>query len=238
MPVAFFDFIDTLPRYKALDRPQANRLNLRRRFIISPVRKDIKGARVLDLASHDGRWCYAFAGAGARDVVGFEGRQALIDAFPDFPDEELKARIKIHCTDIFDGIEAAIEQGETFDVIGVLGIYYHIMDHARLLKLMRRLKPKLIIIDSEFSTRPNPIIQLVQERTDIELNAIPEYEGQDVIVKGVPSLQAMELMAKSAGFDLTWHDVSDIARGQRPGVADYFRKTKMRRATCFLRPKA
>ena len=234
----FFDFIDTLPRYVDLDRPQANRLNLRRRFIIGPTKPAFKDARVLDLASHDGRWCYAFAAAGAREVIGFEGRRELIDTFEDFPDAQLKAKVTLHCTDIFDGLEAALEQGETFDVIGVLGIYYHIMDHRRLLKLISALKPKLVIIDSEFSTRPNPIIQLVQERTDNVLNALPEFEGQEVVVKGVPSFRAMELMAASTGFDLVWNDVSDIPKGRRGGVADYYRKTNMRRATCFLRPQS
>ncbi|SPH19565.1 tRNA (mo5U34)-methyltransferase [Ascidiaceihabitans donghaensis] len=233
----FFDFIDTLPRYASIDRPQANRLNLRRRFIIGPVKPYFKNARVLDLASHDGRWCYAFAAAGAREVVGFEGRQELIDSFPDFPDEELRNKVQLHCTDIFDGLDAAIAEGERFDVVGVLGIYYHIMDHQRLLKQIRAVKPKLVIIDSEFSTRDNPIIQLVQERTDQILNAIPEYDGHEIAVKGVPSFRAMELMADSAGFDLEWNDVSDIPRGRRGGVADYYRKTNMRRATCFLRPK-
>lgn len=232
----FFDFIDTMPRYANIGMPQANRLNLRRRFIIGPTKPAFKNARVLDLASHDGRWCYAFAAAGAREVIGFEGRQELIDTFSDFPDEQLRAKVQLHCTDIFDGLVAAIENGETFDVVGVLGIFYHIMDHRRLLKLISALKPKLVIVDSEFSTRPNPIIQLVQERTDNVLNAIPEFEGQEVVVKGVPSFRAMELMAASAGFDLEWHDVSDIPRGRRGGVADYYRKTNMRRATCFLRP--
>jgi predicted RNA methylase len=44
----------------------------------APFASEISGARVLDLASHDGRWSYAFAGVGAASVVGIEGRQEMI----------------------------------------------------------------------------------------------------------------------------------------------------------------
>lgn len=235
--MAFFDFIDTLPRYETADRPQSDRMNKRREFIIGSNLVDFADARVLDLAAHDGRWSYAFAAAGACEVVGYEGRQELIDAFADFPDAALRAKVHLHCIDIFDGLEAAIERGETFDVVGVLGIFYHVMDHRRLLKLISAVKPKLVIVDSEFLNRPGPIIQLIRERTENPLNAMPEFDGQDVVVKGVPSFSAMELLAETTGFDLTWNNVRDIPRPERVGVWDYYRRTNKRRATCFLRPK-
>lgn len=41
------------------------RLNQRHKLIIDPFLPQIEGARVLDIAAHDGRWSYALAAAGA-----------------------------------------------------------------------------------------------------------------------------------------------------------------------------
>jgi 2-polyprenyl-3-methyl-5-hydroxy-6-metoxy-1,4-benzoquinol methylase len=122
--------------------------------LIAPFAPEISGSRVLDLASHDGRWSYAFAGAGAASVVGIEGRQEMVDMFDDFPDEALKSKVELRVWNIYDGLEAATANGETYDVVAVFGILYHLMDHFRLFLLIRKLKPKLIIVDSEFMRRP------------------------------------------------------------------------------------
>jgi hypothetical protein len=63
----FFDFLSGSSKYAK--EISIQRLNLRREFIIAPFEKELAGAKVLDLASHDGRWAYAFAGSGAREVV-------------------------------------------------------------------------------------------------------------------------------------------------------------------------
>jgi len=59
---------------------------------------------------------------------------------------------------LFDGIRAEIAKGETYDVIGIFGILYHIMDHFSLFQLLRELKPRLVIVDSEFVMRDNATI--------------------------------------------------------------------------------
>ena len=78
-------------------------------------------------------------------------------------------------------------KGETYDVIGVFGILYDLMDHFRLFQLVRRLKPKLVIVDSEFMLRPASIMMLVSEKTYTVLNAIPQYDGQDAPSKRCPA---------------------------------------------------
>lgn len=235
----FFDFVTTLPNYAEKNLPAA-RMNKRHRFIIDPFRDEIAGARVLDLAAHDGRWAYAFAGAGAASVLGIEGRQDLIDMYAAFPETDFKGRVTLRQGDIFAGMEAEIAAGNSFDVIGVLGIYYHIMDHFRLLQLARRLNPKLVIIDGAFIKRDGMAIQLLFERTDKVLNAIPQREGQERALKGVPTFRAMEAMAEAAGFALTWCDWASLAPGDRDGVQDYFRVERtgrdLVRGTCALRP--
>ena len=233
--MGFFDFIADLPHYHDHTAP-VQRMNKRHEALIAPFAGDINGARVLDLASHDGRWCYAFAGAGAASVVGIEGRQEMVDKFADYPDEGLKARIELRVGDLFEGMEAAISAGETYDVVGVFGILYHVMDHFRLFQLVRKLQPKLVIVDSEFMLRPAPMMMLKTERTSNVLNAIPQYEGQERAIKAVPSFAAMERIAEALGFATEWVDWDARAEDDRRGVSDYYREKDMRRGTCALRP--
>ena len=235
--MGFFDFIADLPHYADHSAPVA-RMNKRFEALIAPFADQIDGARVLDLASHDGRWCYAFAGAGAASVVGIEGRQDMVDKFADYPDKALKDRVTLRVGDLFEGMEQAIRDGERYDVIGVFGILYHVMDHFRLFQLARQLKPQLIIVDSEFMLRPAPMMMLKTERTSNVLNAIPQYEGQERAIKAVPSFKAMDWIADALGFDTEWIDWDARAPDDRRGVSDYYRDKDMRRGTCALRPRA
>ncbi len=235
----FFDFIRALPYY-AETNLAVERMNKRHRFVIDPFRADIAGARVLDLAAHDGRWAYAFAGAGADSVLGIEGRQELIDMYRDFPETPFKGRVTLRQGDIFAGVEAEIAAGRTYDVIGVLGIFYHIADHVRLLDLLRRLRPRLVIVDSEFYLSRGALIRLHAERTDLALNAIRKGPVADVAAVGVPTFQAMEMMARCTGFGIDWLDWATLRPDDQDGVRDYYvpskKRPKILRATCALRP--
>lgn len=191
---------------------------------------------MLDLASHDGRWPYVFAEAGAREVIGIEGRQELIDEFAAYPEDAIKARVSLRQGDINDAVREMVAAGERFDVVGVLGIFYHITTHYLLLSQIRALEPRLVVIDSEFMNHNNPMIQLVQEDATRDLNTLPYYPGQTATVKGVPSRRAMEVMAASLGYDVEWIDWERLRRGQRQGVRDYFREGPMTRGSCILRP--
>ena len=199
------------------------RLELRHRFIIDPNREYIAGNKVLDLACHDGRWSYAFAAAGASRVDGIEFRQHLIDEFnQNSESSELKLRINLWQGDIFVEMEKLAATGATNDVVAVLGIFYHIMDHYRLLKLARSLHPRLMIIDSEFSTAKHPMIAIRRERTEKDLNSAAHFKGQGVAPIGLPSPSALELMADTIGYDVTWLNWDEVPADQRKPVADYF----------------
>ena len=130
----FFDFLKDIPPYLE-NGAMVQRLNNRHRLLIQPFLPQISGGRVLDLACHDGRWSYALAAAGAAKVEGVEARAELIERFKAFPQRDFKPRVKLHCNDIFADIEARLARSERFDVVAVYGIFYHIMDHFRLLLL-------------------------------------------------------------------------------------------------------
>src|SRR5215217_6564807 len=55
------------------------RLNVRYEAIFGENKDLFQGARVLDIASHDGRWSMAALACGAKSVVGIEARTDLVD---------------------------------------------------------------------------------------------------------------------------------------------------------------
>lgn len=234
--MGFFDFTAKLDHYAGKIHT-ADRLNRRHDFLIKDFKDDISGAKVLDLASHDGRWCYAFAAAGAASVHGVEIRKELIDLFPAYPDAALRNRVTLSHNDMFDELETLVARGETFDVIGVLGILYHIMDHHRLFVLLKALKPKLMIVDSDFMARNFPMVKLIKERTDNILNTAAHFEGQEYSMAGILSHNALEAIADTLGYTTTWSDWSRVPPDQRTGLEDYFTNDPRCRATCAIRPK-
>lgn len=234
--MGFFDFLGTIEPYSEKPGP-VRRLNERHRVLIEPLAGEIAGARVLDLGAHDGRWAYAFAGAGAASVVGIEGRGELIARFAQFPDAGLKARVALREGDIFEGMEAALAAGECYDMIGVLGIFYHIMDHFRLLRLVRAFRPRLIIVDGDFALAKNAMIQLMRESVENPLNSIAQVAGQQRALIGIPSAKAMEMMADAIGYSCHWLDWEHLPEARRGPLADYYRTQGKRRASCILRPR-
>ncbi|WP_322895108.1 MULTISPECIES: class I SAM-dependent methyltransferase [unclassified Yoonia] len=237
--MGFFDFLQGMRAYQ--DRAQAGpRMNRRHDFLIKDFAKDITDARVLDLGAHDGRWAYAFAGAGAAEVVGIEARADAVAGFTAYPDAALRARVTLRVDDVFEGLEKAVAAGETYDIVAIFGLFYHIMDQFRLLRLIRKLGPRLIIIDGEFSQRPKPVLVLDTERSDNPMNAIAQSDGQQMALVAIPSFAAMELMAEALDYNLIWSDWASLPDNKRRGVQDYFRPQGQgkKRATCALRPRA
>jgi SAM-dependent methyltransferase len=230
--MGFFDYLKGNPKY---GEKSILRLNLRHRFLIDDF-PEIKGADVLDLAAHDGRWSYALAAAGARSVLGVEGRPELVAQFANYPEAEFKGLVKLEVGDIYDVLRRLVAEARSFDIVTVFGIYYHVMDHYGLLVLIHMLSPKLVIIDGEFMTGNRPIIVLGIEDPSKDLNATAAFVGQNRTVKGVPTRPALELMADSLGYQVRWSDWNAVATEQRVGVSDYYRPGKMRRFTCALRP--
>ncbi len=220
----------------ALPPDALRRLGKRHRLVIDPFRAEIRGARLLDLGAHDGRWCYAFALAGADEVLGVEPRADLAAGFARYPDDPARARVRLVEGEAVPALEALADGGERFDVVAVLGLFYHLIEHFRLLWLIRQLGPRLVILDSEFSLARAPVIELARERTDKALNAVAQLGGQRRAITGVPSLSAMEAMADALDYDLQWIDPAPLA-AEPEGVRDYFRQRTVRRAVCALRPR-
>ena len=231
--MGFFNFIDQIDGYGS---GSSNRLNWRFKHIVEPFGDDLKAARVLDVAAHDGRWSYAFASMGAASVLGVEGRPELVERFANFPESRFKDRVRLKANELFDELSDLTDNKQTFDVVALFGILYHIMDHYRLMKYVSMLQPKLVIVDGEFIISSENIISLVRERTDRNLNAISSYDGQEFTVVGILSLGAMEQLADAIGYKCIWSNWDSVPDSERNFVKDYFRDGNKQRRTCCLRP--
>ncbi|MGV6838643.1 MAG: class I SAM-dependent methyltransferase [Planktomarina sp.] len=234
--MSFFDFLKTYPRYAA-GQNEISRLNTRHRFIVAPFADDLNGARVLDLAAHDGRWSYALAGAGAASVEAVEGRADLVDEFAHYPHTDFKLRVDIKQGEVFAFLEGKVKEGATYDVIACYGFFYHITDHYRLLVLMRQLQPKLIIIDSEFMMSRVPNVVFGREKPDKALNSLAQVLGQELVMVGTPSRVWVNKAAQTLNYTTQWIDWDALPENDRAGVSDYFRTEKKRRGTVALRPR-
>ncbi len=69
--------------------------------------EQLAGKRVLEIASHDGRWSFAAVTAGASCVVGVEPRSELIDS----------AQANL-CKDGVDPVRFQFVQADVFDFLG------------------------------------------------------------------------------------------------------------------------
>lgn len=229
----YFDFLADLGL--EYDERLIARMNLRHAHIILPLKDEIRNARILDLGSHDGRWPCAYADAGAAEVIGIEGRASLVEQFKQFPSNG-KDRVKIHVDDFIDGMDKLIAAGETFDIISCLGVYYHTMQHYRMMCQMAMLKPKLIILDSEFARSEDAIIRVGHENPESKMNSTEQFAGQKQVPVGYPSRAAVRKMAKSVGYGMklvNW----DVPEDKREPVQDYYDKLTHRiRLTAHLRP--
>lgn len=228
-----FDFLgsidpETYP-FQAIDR-----LNRRHDYIVQAKQSSIVGASVLDLACYDGRWSYAFAGAGSATVVGVGARADALQRFDSFPPAAFKQRVELHHGDHFEFLERQAAQRRRFDVIALAGVY--LMDHYRLLRLAHQLRPRLIIIDGAFSPHPWPIIVMMREDPWREYQVAPSGPGAMRPI-GTPSRAAMETMAAGLDYQVEWADWQALPEAQRTNVRDYYRRKGRVRSTAYLTPK-
>jgi SAM-dependent methyltransferase len=191
-----------------------------KRVITVNQRDHIQGKRVLDLAASNGRWSCAAAEAGAAEVVAVEGREARVQqAIKEAERLDVASRCKFIVGDMYDWLYD--NRNERFDTVFCLGVYYHVMDHYQLLKLMVRLQPNCIIIDSGFVRSFQLAVHVQSEDPSLRKNALPVFEGQTGELVGLVSLGMMNQMAWNCGYvvePVVW-DPQDVAN--RQSVKDY-----------------
>jgi hypothetical protein len=197
-------FFDDYPVFAESSETAATteRLNLRHQAMIESNKDILKGARVLDLASHDGRWSFAALKAGAAHVTGIEARRGLVR----------RANKKFAQYGV-GGSDYAFIHGDVFevlqdrdfdvDVVLCLGFMYHTMRYPELLHGITRCNPGHCIIDTKIVLSKEPVVRLRPNLTKVKSNAAKDKLTRgDTVVAGWPSLPALHLLLETYGLEV------------------------------------
>lgn len=218
-------FFDDYPLFYATSKTDAspNRLNQRHRACIEWNSGAIAGKRILDLASHDGRWSFAAMKAGAKSVYGIEGRDYLvhnsIDTFNHYAVP--KDSFRFVAGDVFEEI-AKVEPG-TIDTVFCFGFFYHQGHHTHLLDEIARLKPQFVVLDTALHLDPYPIVFFFKEPPVGEANAAPVglTANKAFQVSGAPSRSALDMMLEHFGWKFEYYDWQNAGIKNWDNIADY-----------------
>lgn len=232
-------FSDDYPRFMETSglQPKPERMNQRYEALFAANRDIFDGARVLDLASNDGRWSFAALQTGAAHVTGLEVRQDFVD----------KARenfayygqgpetYRFLCGDVFDVL--AREKFDV-DVVLCLGYLYHTYRHTELLYRIHALAPTHLIVDTLVAPGARPFVRLHRERNpDDPLSAAREAYSLDRVLVGHPTVPALRMMVRAYGFEV--EDEYDWAArlAAQPGAAGLSDYAKGKRVTLRCRSR-
>lgn len=154
-----------------------NKLEARHKGLILDNSQIIVGKRILDLASHDGRWSFAALHSGASHVYGIEWKPRLIkktiDNFEHY--NVPKERYTFTNGDIF---EKLMDFPELVDVVFCFGVFYHIQHHMLLLERISKLNPAShVIIDSNVTKISQPVVEFLVEPKGTRLVGHPSRAG-------------------------------------------------------------
>jgi hypothetical protein len=220
----FFDenpeFLDTSSTANSKER-----LNMRHVAMIEENREVLKGARVLDIASHDGRWSYAALDAGASHVTGIEGRDYLVaNANKTFAEKGIDAS---RFTFIHGDAHDVLNQGVgSFDVVMCLGFMYHTLRYVELFSGISKTGARHVLIDTRVSLADEPVISIYDQPVEKESMAVEDrfsHEGKSLA--GSPSMSALSLMLKTYGFEVVsqtdWTKVLQKFPGKERRVGRY-----------------
>lgn len=128
-----------------------NRSNWRCEILLTRNQEAIKGKRILDMASHDGRLSYACLKLGAKHVTG-------VEAIPELVEASTKNLLDLGCRpeqftfitgDTFDYL--AEIKPEEFDTVLCLGLFYHTVRQNDVLIQVKRIKARYFILDTRIA---------------------------------------------------------------------------------------
>jgi Methyltransferase domain len=197
-------FFDDYPQFATTSKTASStaRLNLRHLAMIEANKEILEGARVLDLASHDGRWSFAALKAGASHVIGVEARRGLVEGA-----EKTFAEYGVDnaAYDFVHGDLFAVLQERDFDVDVVLclGFMYHTLRYPELLHGITNAAPTHCIIDTKIIQTDEPTVLLRTNDTRAQSNAAKDNTSRgSTVIAAWPSLPALHMLFHTYGMDL------------------------------------
>jgi tRNA (mo5U34)-methyltransferase len=169
------------------------------------------GARAIDLACNEGWFSQRLLEWGASEVVGVDIRDVNIrraelvrDHFGIDPD-----RLEFRCVDLYD---LDTEELGQFDVVFLMGIYYHVEDPTGAFRVARRLCRNLCVSEGQVTRLNEPILWgSSAEHTMEALGSFAIYHEPDSsdnplasttgVLSLIPNHRAINLMSHVAGFE-------------------------------------
>ena len=180
------------------------RLNLRYEAIFGENKDLFEGARVLDIASHDGRMSMAALACGAKSVVGIEARPELVDHavanlehYGQDPD-----RFRFIVGDVHEVLNS---EDLEVDVVLCLGFLYHTLRFNELLHGIRRTSARHLILDTQAQRMldPHPFVRVHREWSTQSGQAQTDvYSVGEYVLTGRPNLAAIRLMLGCYGYEV------------------------------------
>jgi predicted RNA methylase len=228
----FIELSDLTPKAQPLYRrerhrgaiEQRNRMNERYEAMLASNRDILDGARVLDLASHDGRYSFGALKAGAAHVTGVEVRQSLIDRAQEafaFYDQDPET-YRFVCGDVFEVL--ARERFEV-DVVLCFGYLYHTYRHTELMYRLHNLAPRHLVIDTMVKRGTEPTLRVIREEDveDVRSAARDAHSvGQVLVLR--PSVPALKMLLGAYDFEIeSMYDWRSRLAGRppAPGLEGY-----------------
>jgi 2-polyprenyl-3-methyl-5-hydroxy-6-metoxy-1,4-benzoquinol methylase len=197
------NFFDSFPRFYETSQTTGakGRLNLRYEAIFAQNAAVFQGARVLDIASHDGRWSLAALSTGASEVIGIEAREDLVESARENLDTYAPGkRYDFRVGDVF---QVLAEENLEVDVVLCLGFLYHTLRYNELMWRIRSLNPRHLIVDTAVERRRGFFVHVRTERAERARNAVADsFSHGDITVVGRPTIKALRLILKSYGFEI------------------------------------
>ena len=160
----FMEVSELTPNHSHPPPPPPPRMNERYEALFASNRDIFDGARVLDLASHDGRYSFAALKTGAAHVTGVEVRESLVhkaqETFAFYGQDPETYRFV--CGDVF---EVLARERFDVDVVLCLGYLYHTYRHTELMYRLHDLAPKHLIVDTMVMPGTHPTLRVFANET-------------------------------------------------------------------------
>jgi len=174
----------------------------------------LEGKRVLDVACNSGFWSIQCALLGAKEVVGFDARQELIDQANLIKRIVGVRNVDYRLLNFWEMTPGAL--GGTFDVVLTLGILYHLPKPVEALEWTKAMSRDHVLLDTSVFAAKAPLIFLKWEEPYDILSAVAAG------VSMVPSRRSVEMILKHLKFR-EWTEIplrttdlpDDYLRGDR-----------------------
>jgi SAM-dependent methyltransferase len=235
-------FADEYPRFNEVSglKQKPHRMNQRYEALFAANRDIFEGARVLDLASHDGRWSFAALKTGAAHVTGVEVRDRYVEkareTFAFYGQDPETYRFV--CGDVF---EVLAREKFDVDVVLCLGYLYHTYRHTELMYRIHDLAPTHLILDTRVVRGKQPSVKVILENNPAAaLNAAREEYSLDRVLVGHHTMPGLQMLLAAYGFETEYqYDwARRLARQPRAsGLQDYARGNRVT-LRCRARPLA